>query len=107
MRIMKVSLARSIFWFLSLLLVSVSLFAEPMSISVTGITYPDSIAGLNRISYTDFEKKYPGKGLGYSFGYRTPDDVTPRITAKMDHVWPCALVPAAAATVAISGTIGV
>lgn len=47
-----------------------AVLAEPVTNSVTGITYPDSIAGFDRMSFHDYEKEHPG--LGYSYGYATP-----------------------------------
>lgn len=78
-------------FFRALLLLLASLFlaspllAEPIRNSITGVTYPDAIGEFERGKYTDFEKDYPGQGLGYSFNYLTPHDPQDpkRITATV------------------------
>jgi len=48
--------------------------AEPVINVATGIEFPDSIAGYERVGVNNFETQKPG--LGYSYVYRTREGIT-------------------------------
>lgn len=82
---MIAKLIRPLLWLLASFTIAAPLLAEPVKNPVTGIVYPDAVAGFKRLSYFDYEEKYPGQGLGYSYGYATPHAPTApeRITATV------------------------
>jgi hypothetical protein len=73
MRHMAITLFR--IWFLVGLGCAVpAVLAEPVVHQRTGISFPDEIAGFERIGVKDFEALRPG--FGFSYVYRTADGVT-------------------------------
>jgi hypothetical protein len=48
-------------------------YAEPLTHQPTGIVFPDELAGFQRTEASDMESKQ--RGLGFSYTYRSPDNV--------------------------------
>lgn len=70
-------MTKNIFLALAIFLMASVVTAEPIVNVGTGVAFPDSIAGYERIGVNDFESKKPG--LGFSYVYRSAEGVTASI----------------------------
>ncbi|HEY3431576.1 MAG TPA: hypothetical protein VGK09_03405 [Rhodocyclaceae bacterium] len=71
------NMTKNIFLAVAIFLGASLAVAEPIVNVSTGLSFPDSIAGYERVGVTDFESKKPG--VGFSYTYRSAEGVSASI----------------------------